>query len=85
MLSNSPFETPQSPKLKVPEDAEVIFVSDMFVEDYVGGAELTSEAIISSSPLKVFKLHSKDVTIETLEQGHQSIGYLVIFLLLIWI
>jgi len=72
MLSNSPFETPQSPKLKVPEDAEVVFVSDMFVEDYVGGAELTSEAIISSSPLKVFKLHSKDVTIETLEQGHQK-------------
>ena len=72
MLSNSPFETPQSPKLKVPEDAEVVFVSDMFVEDYVGGAELTSEAIISSSPLKVFKLHSRDVSIETLEQGHKK-------------
>jgi len=72
MIGNSPFETPQSPKLKVPEDAEIVFVSDMFVEDYVGGAELTSEAVISSSPVKVFKLHSGDVDLETLEQGHQK-------------
>lgn len=46
-----------------------MFVSDMFVEDYVGGAELTSEALITSSPFKVHKLHSKDVTQETLQSG----------------
>ena len=51
MLGNSPFETPQSKKINIPPEAEVVFVSDMFVEDYVGGAELTSEAIISSSPV----------------------------------
>ena len=46
----------------VPPWAKVVFVSDMFVDDYVGGAELTSEALIVSSPHRVFKLRSKDVT-----------------------
>jgi glycosyltransferase involved in cell wall biosynthesis len=44
----------------------------MFVENYVGGAELTSEALIQSSPLKVFKLLAKHVTTETLEQGYKK-------------
>lgn len=48
--------------VSVPTGTEVIFVSDFFVEDYTGGAELTSQALISSSPLNIFKLHSKDVT-----------------------
>ena len=56
----------------IPQGTEVVFVSDMFVEDYVGGAELTSEALIESSPFTVFKLHSKDVTIQNLEQGHNA-------------
>ena len=68
-MFDSPFSIKQPPQ--IPDDTEVIFVSDMFVEDYVGGAELTSEALISSSPFKVFKLHSKDVTVELLEKGHQ--------------
>ncbi len=41
----------------------------MFVEDYVGGAELTTEALISSSPVEVYKLHSKDVTMDLLRDG----------------
>lgn len=57
------------PKVKIPDEAKVIFVSDMFVDDYVGGAELTSEALIGSAPFPVYKLHSKDVTLETLEKG----------------
>lgn len=57
-------------KLKIPSTARIVFVSDMFVEDYVGGAELTTEALISSSPLEVFKLRSKDVTIDLLQAGH---------------
>lgn len=58
------------PKVQIPEESEVIWVNDMFVEDYVGGAELTSEALIQSSPFEVFKLHSKDVSMELLQQGH---------------
>ena len=35
-----------------------VFVSDMFVEDYVGGGELTTEAIILGTDLPVIKIHS---------------------------
>lgn len=59
-------------RITIPADSEVVFVSDMFVENYVGGAELTSEALISSSPYKVFKLHSKDVTLALLQEGSQK-------------
>ncbi len=58
--------------ISIPNDAQVIFVSDMFVEDYpYGGAELTSDALIKSSPFKVYQLHSSDVSLKLLEQGHQ--------------
>jgi len=49
--------------------AQIIFVADLFVDEYVGGAELTSEAIISESPFKVMKLKSNQVTMELLQQG----------------
>jgi glycosyltransferase involved in cell wall biosynthesis len=56
----------------VPESARIVFVSDAFCDDYVGGAELTTQALIDSSPLEVFKIHSKDVSMKTLESGHQK-------------
>ena len=40
----------------------IIFVSDLFVEDYVGGGELTSDAIINSSLLPIRKIYSNKVT-----------------------
>lgn len=55
--------------LVIPEDAKVVFVADLFVEDYVGGAELTSQALIDSSPLKVHKIKSQQLTVEHLKQG----------------
>ncbi len=58
-----------NPNKLIEENSEIIFVADMFVEDYVGGAELTSEAIIQESPFVVQKLHSKDVNLATLQQG----------------
>ena len=61
-----------SPEVNIPEEAQVVFVSDIFVEDYVGGAELTSEPLIQSSPFTVYKLHSKNVTMKTLEAGHDK-------------
>ena len=64
----SPFDEIKKPQID--PEADVIFVADMFVEDYVGGAELTSEALIKSSGnLKVQKLHAKLVTLNTLEAG----------------
>ena len=59
-------------EVSIPEECKIVFVSDNFVEDYVGGAELTSEALIQSSPFVVFKLRSKEVTIKNLEQGHDK-------------
>jgi glycosyltransferase involved in cell wall biosynthesis len=53
----------------VPQTARVIFVSDIFIEDYVGGAELTSQALIDSCPFEVYKLHSRDVTMELLQHN----------------
>jgi len=59
-------------QITIPSECKVVFVSDNFVEDYVGGAELTSEALIQSSPFLVFKLRSKEVTVKNLEQGHDK-------------
>ena len=54
---------------EIPESAQIVFVSDMFVEDYVGGAELTTEALIKSSPFSVHKIKSRFVTMDLLQRG----------------
>ena len=66
------FQDSSNLKTSIPDDCQIIFVSDIFVDDYVGGAELTTEALIESSPFKVFKLKSKQVTMKLLEHGHQK-------------
>ena len=57
------------PKKKLDQDVDVVFVADMFAEHYAGGAELTSEVLISESPLKVQKILAKDVDLALLSQG----------------
>lgn len=52
----------------VPPGTRVVFVGDMFVEDYQGGAELTTEAIILKAPHKVFKVHSGSLSIDMLKR-----------------
>ncbi len=69
MFSN-PFNIPEEKHLD--PDSEVVFVADLFASDYAGGAELTSQALIDSCPLKIECLRSKEVTIELLEEGHQK-------------
>jgi len=71
-FNNSVFNNEQKQGIQIPSDCQVVFVSDMFIEDYVGGAELTTEALIESSPFKTYKLRSSQVTLENLEQGHQK-------------
>ena len=66
-MIDSPFFVPRPKKLQ--PNSDVVFVSDMFVEDYVGGAELTSQAVIDASPFTLEKLHSKDLSVELLAQG----------------
>ena len=49
-----------------------IFIADMFSSDYIGGAELSTEALMQkaiNSKLPVFKIHSHKVTKDFLEEN----------------
>ena len=46
----------------IPPKTEVIFVQDFFSKDLVGGAELTSDAIIKACPRPLFELHAHSIT-----------------------
>lgn len=61
-----------NPNSGIKEDCDVIFVSDMFEDEYVGGAELTTAAIIDSSPLKIQKIKSSHVNMSTLVAGSRK-------------
>ena len=56
----------------IPKSTRVVFVNDFFVKDIEGGAELTSEAIIKKSPVRVFKLHSGSVTRKMIEANRDK-------------
>ena len=69
-MQTSPFD--EEPKeILVPKDCDVVFVADLFVEQYVGGAELTTQALYESAPdgIKVFRVNAKSITMKTLESG----------------
>ena len=51
---------------------KIVFVADLFVDEYTGGAELTTEALIEACPFEYIKIKSKDVTLETLHRYQQS-------------
>ena len=76
MNFNSPFEQINqnvlAQTIQINPQAQIIFVADLFVDQYVGGAELTTEALISKCPMPVQKILSKHVSIELLEQGHNK-------------
>ena len=63
MFNTSPFE---SSIKKIPDNCDIVFVADMFAEDYPGGAELTTKALIDSSPFTIFKVHSKEVNLKNI-------------------
>ena len=56
----------------ISDNSEIVFVSDMFVDDYVGGAELTTQALIDSCPFNFDKIHTKKLTSEHLEAGFEK-------------
>ena len=51
---------------QIPKNTKYIFVSDFFVRDVTGGAELTSDVFITSAPDNCFQLHSRFLTQELL-------------------
>ena len=67
-MFNSPFSVPTRPTIN--EEADIIVVSDLFVEDYVGGAELTLDALITSAKdINIQKLKSSAVSMDLLKAG----------------
>jgi glycosyltransferase involved in cell wall biosynthesis len=72
-MFTNPFELKKQDHL-IPADCDVVVVGDLFAEDYLGGAELTTRALIDSSPgmLKIHKMHSKNITMKTLESGYNK-------------
>jgi hypothetical protein len=46
----------------------IVFVSDLFVKDYVGGGELSTQALIESSLLPAAQINSKFLTPEIMQQ-----------------
>lgn len=55
--------------------AKYIFVADLFADDYIGGAELTSEALIGAAPDKIEKLKCSQLNtdLSLLESGKDKI------------
>lgn len=54
----------------IPPKTEVIFVQDFFATEVVGGAELTSDAIIRACPRQLFQMHSHSVTESMVKKHH---------------
>ena len=50
----------------------IIFVSDAFKQDYIGGAELTTEGIIEGSLTPIMKMHSHKVTVGAMQKFKDS-------------
>jgi hypothetical protein len=50
---------------------KVVFVADLFAENYAGGAELTTEALIGKSPFEVVKIHARNLTMNLI-QNHKD-------------
>lgn len=68
MNFSTPFQPP-IPQISIDPDTKVVFVSDLFVEQYVGGAELTTDALYQKCPYKSQRVLAKDVNLQLLEQG----------------
>lgn len=54
---------------KINSETQVVFVADLFAEEYEGGAELTSKALIDSSPFALEKVKSSELSLELLQSG----------------
>mgnify|MGYP003147648591 CR=1 FL=1 len=46
------------------EESDVVFVADMFREDYSGGGELTTDALLQTTPYKTHCLKSSDLNLD---------------------
>ena len=49
----------------------IVFVQDLFVQDYAGGGELTTQAIIEATKIPILTIHSQKLTKKIIDQ-HQG-------------
>ena len=65
------FTSPFQSEVTVPKDCNIVWVQDLFADQYAGGAELTSQALIDacSDKSSIFQIHSDKVTLEILRSG----------------
>jgi len=68
----SPFQAQNISSVQIEPSTQIVFVSDLFVDQYSGGAELTTEALIEKCPVPYQKVLSRDISIDVLEQGHDK-------------
>ena len=66
-MFKSPFDNQPAGPI-IDSESRIVFVADLFVDDYVGGAELTTQALIDSSQLKVQRIRSRELTLELMEK-----------------
>lgn len=66
MVFDSPFKQTQ---IEIAPGTQAVFVADVFAEDFLGGAELTTQALLDTATLRVQKVRSKDVDLRILEKG----------------
>ena len=57
----------------IPNNPQVIFVSDFWPSDLIGGAELTLDACLRVCPVPYFKLHSHSLTEQMLKQHKDKV------------
>jgi hypothetical protein len=62
MEFSSPFE----------KKIEVVFVSDFFVQDVVGGAELTTEALIKGAPCRTYRIRSHQLSEDLIHKNSEK-------------
>jgi len=60
-----------APVYYIPKGTKIIFINDVFAEDYLGGAELTFQAIIDKCPQKYFKIRSPLLNPDLIQQGKE--------------
>ena len=51
------------------QESDVVFVSDIFLEEYGGGAERSTDALYETSPYKTYKCKSNELTQELIQNG----------------